>query len=553
MKLQVDDDIDLTEKDAIFNYWRKYLPTQQIDDMNLISGMEQTSFLFQQASEVGFSHSKLLRSIIQHSCVQFPSLASYVEESHFLLGKSRYSQIEESLVLDKGAHKAFVIFGGNTSERQVSVMSGTNVWLNLKAFNDLEVIPCLLAPTYSSYTQKGSKEVVVSSGSVWSLPKQAKDELTVGLQRYNWFTRFDIPDEQPVRYSLGKWVKLAKEVQGTVFIAIQGGIGEDGTLRSFLEAEGIPYTEPGVVASSICMDKVTTSPALKHLADSRVLAINKEVHQKEDLISMPISESWHELTSKLQCELCVLSLLEMDALVGLQVATHSALCKDVADSRQIGAATNIIFGLALGYQSVIIPIFVIAISIYISFTFASTYDVAVATLGILSTIATGLAIDTYGPISGNAGGIAVMIGMSHRFRKRSIVVMIGMNHRIRERTDALDAAENTTSAIGKGFAINSIAFMSFVLFGAFVSRASISPADVLSPQVFITLIMGVMTGQVYIAAGCILSPLSSRMMKISRTFAVYSSSYVRVHYAFKDQPESYSFNGLRREGDDLEH
>lgn len=108
--------------------------------------------------------------------------------------------------------------------------------------------------------------------------------------------------------------------------------------------------------------------------------------------------------------------------------------QDVADSCRTGAATNVIFGLALGYKSVIIPIFAIAISIFVSFSFAAMYGVAVAALGMLSTIATGLAIDAYGPISDNAGGIAEMAGMSHR---------------IRERTDALDAAGNTTAAIGK--------------------------------------------------------------------------------------------------------
>ena len=108
--------------------------------------------------------------------------------------------------------------------------------------------------------------------------------------------------------------------------------------------------------------------------------------------------------------------------------------QDVADSCRTGAATNVIFGLALGYKSVIIPIFAIAVSIYVSFSIAAMYGIAVAALGMLSTIATGLAIDAYGPISDNAGGIAEMAGMSHR---------------IRERTDALDAAGNTTAAIGK--------------------------------------------------------------------------------------------------------
>ncbi|KAM7508268.1 hypothetical protein LguiA_018721 [Lonicera macranthoides] len=162
--------------------------------------------------------------------------------------------------------------------------------------------------------------------------------------------------------------------------------------------------------------------------------------------------------------------------------------QDVADSCRTGAATNIIFGLALGYKSVIIPIFAIAVSIFVSFSFAAMYGIAVAALGMLSTIATGLAIDAYGPISDNAGGIAEMSGMSHR---------------IRERTDALDAAGNTTAAIGKvpsfqslghlfGFAIGSAALVSLALFGAFVSRAEISSVDVLTPKVFMGLLVGAM-------------------------------------------------------------
>ncbi|RWW57745.1 hypothetical protein BHE74_00035448 [Ensete ventricosum] len=111
------------------------------------------------------------------------------------------------------------------------------------------------------------------------------------------------------------------------------------------------------------------------------------------------------------------------------------------------------------------------------YSFAAMYGIAVAALGMLSTIATGLAIDAYGPISDNAGGIAEMAGMSHR---------------IRERTDALDAAGNTTAAIGKGFAIGSAALVSLALFGAFVSRAAISTVDVLTPKVFIGLIIGAM-------------------------------------------------------------
>jgi Na+/H+-translocating membrane pyrophosphatase len=101
------------------------------------------------------------------------------------------------------------------------------------------------------------------------------------------------------------------------------------------------------------------------------------------------------------------------------------------------AATNIIYGLALGYKSVIIPVFALAVTIYVSYSLAGMYGIACAALGILSTLATGLAIDAYGPICDNAGGIAEMSGMSHD---------------VRDITDALDAAGNTTAAIGKGFA-----------------------------------------------------------------------------------------------------
>ncbi|CAI6011728.1 unnamed protein product [Closterium sp. NIES-65] len=151
--------------------------------------------------------------------------------------------------------------------------------------------------------------------------------------------------------------------------------------------------------------------------------------------------------------------------------------QDVADSCRTGAATNIIFGLALGYKSVIIPVFAIAAAIYVSFQFAGMYGIALAALGMLSTLATGLAIDAYGPISDNAGGIAEMAGMGEE---------------IRERTDALDAAGNTTAAIGKGFAIGSAALVSLALFGAYVSRAKVNVVNVTEPQAFVGLLVGAM-------------------------------------------------------------
>jgi len=142
-----------------------------------------------------------------------------------------------------------------------------------------------------------------------------------------------------------------------------------------------------------------------------------------------------------------------------------------------GAAINIINGLALGYLSCIIPILSIAITIFVSFKLAGMYGIAIGALGMLSNLSISLAIDAYGPISDNAGGIAEM----SELRKE-----------VRERTDALDAAGNTTAAIGKGFAIGSACLVSLSLFGAFVTRTKMTTVNVLEPIQIACLIVGAM-------------------------------------------------------------
>lgn len=151
--------------------------------------------------------------------------------------------------------------------------------------------------------------------------------------------------------------------------------------------------------------------------------------------------------------------------------------REVSGSCHTGAATNIIYGLALGYQSTIIPVVAMSVTIYISHKLCSMYGISLAALGILSTLAIGLTIDSYGPISDNAGGIAEMSGCDPG---------------IREITDALDAAGNTTAAIGKGFAIGSAAFVSLALFGAFVTKAEIATIDLMEPYPFAGLLIGAM-------------------------------------------------------------
>jgi inorganic pyrophosphatase len=167
-------------------------------------------------------------------------------------------------------------------------------------------------------------------------------------------------------------------------------------------------------------------------------------------------------------------------LVTEYYTSHSyAPVREVAKScKEGGAATNIIYGLALGYQSAIIPVIILAAIIYTSFDLADTYGVSLAALGMLSTLATGLTIDGYGPVCDNAGGIAEMSEMDED---------------VRECTDALDAAGNTTAAIGKGFAIGSAALVSLALYGAFVVRLGIDTGvNILEPLTFSFLLLGAM-------------------------------------------------------------
>lgn len=179
--------------------------------------------------------------------------------------------------------------------------------------------------------------------------------------------------------------------------------------------------------------------------------------------------------------------------------------RSIVDQSVTGYATNIISGLGVGMISTTFPIIILAAAVVGAYEFAGLYGIAIAAVGMLSNTGIQLAVDAYGPISDNAGGIAEMSELPSK---------------VRQRTDKLDAVGNTTAAIGKGFAIGSAALTALALFAAFKVEADISIIDVSAPKVMAGLFIGAMLPFLFsaLAMGAVGRAAMAMIQEVRRQF-----------------------------------
>ncbi|MCX6734469.1 MAG: hypothetical protein NTZ25_00995 [Candidatus Peregrinibacteria bacterium] len=263
---------------ARFDGWLMKDGNLWFSDFNPISGMEQNSFLFLQSSQVGFSHSDLLHFVVRNACQRYGI---------------KFPEIHENLQANKKPIN--VIFGGKTSERQVSVMSGTNAWLKLRKSKKYQPHPYLLdlddrtvwRLPYSKTLNHTVEEISESCRAAQDAEKTLQPLRRRVLEKLAALPGH-LNEELfvPEKMTLNDFIKKSQYV----FIGLHGGIGENGELQSMLEKLHIPFNGSGAAASRLCMDKFASGKILEGLEKEGIHIPKKELVSTEKLLKFKNSE-----------------------------------------------------------------------------------------------------------------------------------------------------------------------------------------------------------------------------------------------------------------------
>lgn len=280
-------------------------------DLNPISGMEQNSFLFRQAAVCGMTHRKTLHYLLQHACKRYN--IPYPEP------------VKGDLAQEK--KPIFVLFGGSNAERQVSLMSGSNVWLKLLQSDQY-------APT--SFLYDHQKEI-------WELPYSFALNHTVEEVYANCVSSEKLPaslilevqkklgveiapQSIPSKMSIDGFVSKAIESNAFIFIAMHGGEGENGTLQKIFEQHQIAYNGSDSAASSICMNKLLTGQMISKGNDPAILTLPKKavslaaIHQWD---SKKMKDFWEQTCQELSAERLIIKPMQDGCSAGIALLQNS--------------------------------------------------------------------------------------------------------------------------------------------------------------------------------------------------------------------------------------
>jgi D-alanine--D-alanine ligase len=236
-------------------------------DFNPITGLEQNSFIFRQASVLGMSHRDALHYVIKNACrrqqLQFPQITTDTTHTQ---------------------QPVHVLFGGQTAERQVSLMSGTNVWLKLLKSTCYRPIPYFLDQYGDvwqlpySYTLNHTVEEIYDNCLICdSIAAKALPLITEVHEALGMVSDHALLSQKPMKMSLRQFAKQAQEQRAFVFIALHGGEGENGTLQQLFTEYHLPFNGSDAIGSALCMDKYMTGQAIKNLSLPDILSLPQKV------------------------------------------------------------------------------------------------------------------------------------------------------------------------------------------------------------------------------------------------------------------------------------